>query len=133
MVDHGAGAAAARAQTPLSLGIAAIAGFFLFRFFDVAKPWPVRRFEELHGGVGIMADDVAAACYAAIVLGLALFLISELVVQGRSMGGLCSAETSLIQRLDLGHQAGGSGETTRRYRWSPRPPPASRSPDRDSP
>ena len=62
-------------QTPLNLGIAAIVGFFLFRFFDVAKPWPVKRFEALHGGVGIMADDVAAACYAAILLGLALLLI----------------------------------------------------------
>ena len=61
--------------TPLSLGISAIAGFFLFRLFDVAKPWPVKRFEELHGGVGIMADDVAAACYAAIPLALVLYLI----------------------------------------------------------
>jgi len=59
-------------QTPLGLGLSAIAGFFLFRFFDVAKPWPVKRFEALHGGLGIMADDVAAACYAAAVLALAL-------------------------------------------------------------
>ncbi len=62
-------------QTPLSLGLAAIAGFFLFRFFDVAKPWPVKRFEALHGGLGIMADDVMAAGYAALVLALALSLL----------------------------------------------------------
>jgi len=61
-------------QTPLGLGLTAVAGFFLFRFFDVAKPWPVKRFEALHGGLGIMADDVAAAVYAALVLALALFL-----------------------------------------------------------
>ncbi len=62
-------------QTPLGLGLVAIAGFFLFRFFDVAKPWPVKRFEALHGGLGIMADDVAAACYAAIPLALAVYLL----------------------------------------------------------
>ena len=62
-------------QTPLGLGLTAVAGFFLFRFFDVAKPWPVKRFEALHGGLGIMADDVAAACYAAIPLALAVYLL----------------------------------------------------------
>lgn len=62
-------------QTALNLGLSAIAGFFLFRLFDVAKPWPVRRFEELPGGIGIMADDVAAAVYAAAVLSLALLFL----------------------------------------------------------
>ena len=60
-------------QTPLALAAAAAAGFFLFRFFDVAKPWPVRGLEKLHGGIGIMADDLAAAVYAAIPLGLVLY------------------------------------------------------------
>lgn len=63
-------------QTSMNLGLSAIAGFFLFRFFDVAKPWPVKNFEALPGGVGIMADDVAAACYAAIPLAVACYLIS---------------------------------------------------------
>jgi phosphatidylglycerophosphatase A len=63
------------AQTSASLGLSAIAGFFLFRLFDVAKPWPVNRFEELPGGIGIMADDVAAGCLAAIALALVLFFI----------------------------------------------------------
>jgi len=62
-------------QTSSSLGIAAVAGFFLFRLFDVAKPWPVKRFEDLPGGVGIMADDVAAAVYGAAVLSVALCLL----------------------------------------------------------
>ena len=62
-------------QTPLSLGLSAIAGFFSFRLFDVAKPWPVKSFEALHGGLGIMADDVAAAVYAAIPLALGVYLL----------------------------------------------------------
>ena len=39
----------------------AVLGFLLFRLFDVTKPWPIHRFEKLHGGLGIMADDLAAA------------------------------------------------------------------------
>ncbi len=62
-------------QTPVSLGLAAIAGFLSFRLFDVAKPWPVKRFEALHGGLGIMADDVMAAVYAAAILALAFFIL----------------------------------------------------------
>jgi len=42
----------------------AVLGFGLFRLFDGYKPWPVRRFEALHGGLGIMADDLAAALAA---------------------------------------------------------------------
>ena len=44
------------------------AAFILFRIFDVWKPWPVRRFEELPEGTGIIADDLAAGVYAAIML-----------------------------------------------------------------
>jgi phosphatidylglycerophosphatase A len=39
----------------------------LFRFFDILKPPPVRQLERLHGGVGIMMDDVAAGLYALLV------------------------------------------------------------------
>jgi phosphatidylglycerophosphatase A len=46
----------------------AVVGFILFRLFDTVKPWPVRRFEKLHGGLGIMADDLAAALGSAVVL-----------------------------------------------------------------
>ena len=35
------------------------AGFFFFRLFDVLKPFPARRFEALHGGRGIMADQTS--------------------------------------------------------------------------
>jgi phosphatidylglycerophosphatase A len=43
-------------------------GFFLFRLFDTIKPWPSYRFEELHGGLGILADDIMAGIYAGIGL-----------------------------------------------------------------
>ena len=44
------------------------AAFVCFRIFDVLKPWPGRRLERLPGGWGIMADDVAAGLYGAILL-----------------------------------------------------------------
>jgi len=44
-------------------------GFVLFRLFDVLKPFPARFFQErLPGGYGVVADDLAAAVYAAAVL-----------------------------------------------------------------
>ncbi|MBA3888285.1 MAG: phosphatidylglycerophosphatase A, partial [Acidobacteria bacterium] len=42
----------------------ALAGFVLFRIFDVIKPYPANRLEALHGGLGVMADDAMAAVYA---------------------------------------------------------------------
>jgi phosphatidylglycerophosphatase A len=42
----------------------ALVGLLLFRIFDITKPWPARQLEKLHGGVGIMLDDVAAGVYA---------------------------------------------------------------------
>lgn len=44
------------------------AAFGLFRLFDIWKPWPVRRLEALGGGLGIVADDLMAGVYAALVL-----------------------------------------------------------------
>jgi phosphatidylglycerophosphatase A len=44
-----------------------ISAFVLFRVFDIWKPFPVRRLESLESGLGIMADDVAAGLYAAVV------------------------------------------------------------------
>ncbi|OGJ88297.1 MAG: hypothetical protein A2268_05290 [Candidatus Raymondbacteria bacterium RifOxyA12_full_50_37] len=46
------------------------AGFFLFRFFDITKVFPIRRAEDLPGGVGIMMDDVLAGMYACALLNL---------------------------------------------------------------
>ena len=44
------------------------AAFVLFRLFDIWKPWPVRMFEKLRGGLGIVADDLAAGLYGALIL-----------------------------------------------------------------
>ena len=48
-----------------------VLGFVLFRVFDIAKPFPCRRLERLPAGWGIMADDWAAAAWAAALLALA--------------------------------------------------------------
>ena len=52
----------------------AIAGFFLFRLFDVLKPYPADRLEAMHGGLGVMADDAMAAIYANLSLRLVIWL-----------------------------------------------------------
>jgi phosphatidylglycerophosphatase A len=45
-----------------------LAGFLIFRLFDIVKPWPARRLEHLPGGWGIMLDDVAAGVYALLLV-----------------------------------------------------------------
>lgn len=51
-------------------------GFVLFRFFDVLKPWPINWLDKkVHGGFGIMIDDVLAGIYALIVLQLIAFSV----------------------------------------------------------
>ncbi len=54
-----------RASAPGPRGLAA--AFVLFRIFDVAKPWPIRKLERLPGGWGIVADDLAAAIVAGVL------------------------------------------------------------------
>lgn len=53
------------------LGIG-LAGFFLFRVFDVMKPFPARQAENLPAGAGIVLDDLIAALYAALFMWLGL-------------------------------------------------------------
>ncbi len=60
--------------TPGQICIITSAGFLLFRFFDIAKPWPIRKLEKLPKGWGILADDLLAGVYAAIVLLIIIFL-----------------------------------------------------------
>ena len=49
-------------------------GFLLFRLFDIVKPWPIRKLEKLSKGWGILADDLMAGVFAAIVLLIVIFL-----------------------------------------------------------
>ena len=59
------------------LALFTLIGFLLFRLFDVVKPWPTRRLERLNGGLGVVADDLAAGLQAAIVLVLGYRLLGS--------------------------------------------------------
>jgi len=52
-----------------------LAGFILFRLFDIVKPWPINWLDKkVSGGMGIMLDDIVAGCFAAFVLHLIINL-----------------------------------------------------------
>lgn len=72
VIDEVAGQLIALVAVPVVVGTwwTIIASFLLFRFFDIVKPYPARKLESLHGGLGIMADDVVAGAYAAISVAL---------------------------------------------------------------
>jgi phosphatidylglycerophosphatase A len=57
-----------------------VAGFVLFRIFDVIKPYPAGRLEHLAGGVGVMSDDAMAAIYANLALRLLVIVVPGLTV-----------------------------------------------------
>ncbi len=51
-----------------------LAGFVLFRFFDMVKPWPIGWLDKrVHGGLGIMLDDIVAG----VMAGVALYLVGK--------------------------------------------------------
>jgi len=55
--------------------VVVISGFLLFRFFDILKPFPANWIDRhLHGGLGIVLDDVVAGLYAWLLLQLGLRL-----------------------------------------------------------
>lgn len=71
VIDEVAGQYIALLPIPLAAEPAlwsVVLAFILFRFFDIVKPYPARRLESLHGGLGIMADDVIAGIYAAVLV-----------------------------------------------------------------
>jgi phosphatidylglycerophosphatase A len=72
VIDEVAGMLITLAFMPVGLS-GAIVGFFLFRIFDVIKPYPAGRLERLHGGLGVMADDGMAAIYANLTLRVVLW------------------------------------------------------------
>jgi phosphatidylglycerophosphatase A len=55
----------------------AVIGFFIWRFFDIIKPYPARNLEKINGGLGIMIDDFVAALYSLITIHLTIFLIHK--------------------------------------------------------
>ncbi len=74
VIDEVAGqvlAVAPAGLDPLAFGL----GFIAFRLFDILKPWPIKTLQRgLDGALGVMADDIAAALYASVVLAVFFFL-----------------------------------------------------------
>ncbi|MBZ0249294.1 MAG: phosphatidylglycerophosphatase A [Burkholderiales bacterium] len=69
---------AALASASLVLQLVA---FALFRLFDVWKPFPIRQFEaRVKGGFGVMLDDLLAACYAYLVLAVAVIVLHRVAL-----------------------------------------------------
>ena len=54
------------------------AAFICFRILDIAKPWPIRRLERLHGGLGIMSDDLLAGIFGAVLLYVVRLLLAAI-------------------------------------------------------
>lgn len=74
VIDEIAGFLVVVIFVPPSL-MAVAAGFLLFRFFDILKPFPIRILERrLPGGYGVVGDDIMAGIYGAIVLHLMIYL-----------------------------------------------------------
>jgi phosphatidylglycerophosphatase A len=67
VLDEVVGMLITLALLPVNL-TGAIVGFLLFRVLDVFKPWPSGRFEQLPGGLGVMADDGMAAIYGNLLM-----------------------------------------------------------------
>jgi phosphatidylglycerophosphatase A len=59
---------------PIGFGLA----FILFRIFDILKPWPIKALEKsLGSALGVMADDIAAALYTAILITIFMIILER--------------------------------------------------------
>jgi len=75
VIDEIAGMAVTFFAIPFNMTIGVI-GFFVFRFFDILKPFPIRFFEKrIHGGTGVVIDDVVAGIMSNIVLHVILMVM----------------------------------------------------------
>lgn len=52
--------------------------FFVWRIYDIVKPYPASFFDKMNGGIGIIMDDVAAAFYALLTTHVIIFLLNRL-------------------------------------------------------
>ena len=73
VIDEVVGQMVGLLLVPHSIGLY-IAGFFLFRFFDIIKPFPIKHLEKVPHGLGIMIDDVAAGLYSLGLLHLLIYI-----------------------------------------------------------
>jgi len=69
VIDEIAGMGVSLLLLPVTIPYLAL-GFVLFRFFDIVKPFFIRKLEELPGGWGVMMDDVLAGLYTNVILQL---------------------------------------------------------------
>ena len=77
VVDEVAGQWLTLVVTPPGI-VPYVAGFLLFRLFDIVKPWPARWIDQhVGGGLGVMADDIVAGFFAATTLLLVLLLMGR--------------------------------------------------------
>ncbi|MBL0732520.1 MAG: phosphatidylglycerophosphatase A [Desulfosarcina sp.] len=77
VIDEIAGIIITFAGIPLNI-LTITAGFFIFRFFDILKPFPIRLIEKkIPGGAGIVLDDVAAGILSNIVLRIGMFIVLQ--------------------------------------------------------
>ncbi len=67
VIDEIAGYMVSMFMVPPAWGFL-VAGFFLFRIFDIVKPYPLKRLQEIRGGLGVMLDDIGAGVYTNIML-----------------------------------------------------------------
>lgn len=66
-----------QASTPLDFCFA----FVVFRFYDIAKPWPASSFEHLPRSAGILMDDLAAACLGSWTIWTVRLLVNEVPIR----------------------------------------------------
>ncbi|TRW48102.1 phosphatidylglycerophosphatase A [Aliidiomarina halalkaliphila] len=72
--DEIAGYMIAMIAVPVSW-LTLLVAFVIFRFFDILKPWPIRWLDQkVHGGLGIMLDDVLAGFFTLLLMHIALSL-----------------------------------------------------------
>jgi phosphatidylglycerophosphatase A len=89
VIDEVAGYLVTMALTPWSWQ-AALAGFVLFRLFDILKPWPASRLDRIENGFGVVMDDVAAGVYAAASLWLLSLGIRLVIGCGQGLPWYCT-------------------------------------------
>lgn len=79
VIDEVAGMLVTLLWLPVSW-VGVLVGFLAFRLFDIVKPFPARSAERLHGGLGIMADDLVAGLYAYLLVRLAAWAAPGLLL-----------------------------------------------------
>lgn len=76
VIDEVSGYLFSMFNVPFGWGYA-VAGFFLFRAFDILKPFPLRRLQDIKGGPGVMLDDFGAAVYTNVALRIATVIAGK--------------------------------------------------------